>query len=45
MFGAIVEGTEVLDKIRVVQTGSSKGHQDVPLEDVVIESVEVVDEA
>jgi peptidyl-prolyl cis-trans isomerase B (cyclophilin B) len=43
VFGAVVEGTEVLDKIRAVQTGSSKGHQDVPLEPVIIESVTVDD--
>lgn len=43
VFGAVVEGTEVLDKIRVVQTGSSKGHQDVPVEPVIIQSVTVED--
>lgn len=42
VFGKVVEGTDVIDKIRKVRTGNKGGHQDVPLEDVVIESVEVV---
>lgn len=44
VFGKVVEGTEVLNKIRGVRTGSRKGHQDVPAEPVIIESVLVVDE-
>ena len=42
VFGKIVEGQDVVDKIRKVRTGSKGGHQDVPLEDVVIESMEIV---
>lgn len=42
VFGKIVEGTEVVDKIAKVKTGSKAGHQDVPVEDVVIESAEAV---
>ena len=42
VFGKVVEGTDVIDKIKKVRTGNKGGHQDVPLEDVVIESVEVV---
>ena len=41
VFGKVTEGSEVLDKIRAVQTGSRGGHQDVPTEDVIIESVEI----
>jgi peptidyl-prolyl cis-trans isomerase B (cyclophilin B) len=37
-----VEGEDVLDKIRVVPTGSKAGHQDVPNDPIVIESVTVV---
>ena len=37
VFGKVSEGTEVVDKIKGVQTGSSAGHQDVPREDVVIQ--------
>ncbi|MCL6555537.1 MAG: peptidyl-prolyl cis-trans isomerase [Burkholderiales bacterium] len=42
VFGRVVEGQEVVDKIRKVRTGQRAGHQDVPVEDVVIESAEVV---
>jgi peptidyl-prolyl cis-trans isomerase B (cyclophilin B) len=42
VFGKVTEGSEVLDKIRAVATGSTGGHQDVPTEPVIIESVEVV---
>jgi peptidyl-prolyl cis-trans isomerase B (cyclophilin B) len=44
VFGKMVEGEEVLEKIRNVPTGSSGGHQDVPNDPVIIESVEVVEE-
>lgn len=43
VFGKVVEGTEVLNKIRAVRTSSRKGHQDVPAEPVIIESVLIVD--
>jgi len=42
VFGKVVEGQDVVDKIRKVKTGSRGGHQDVPTEDVVIEKAEVV---
>jgi peptidyl-prolyl cis-trans isomerase B (cyclophilin B) len=42
VFGRVTEGTEVVDKIRKVKTGSRAGHQDVPVNDVVIEKAEVV---
>ena len=42
VFGKVVEGTEVVDAIRKVKTGNSSGHQDVPLEDVIITKAEVV---
>jgi peptidyl-prolyl cis-trans isomerase B (cyclophilin B) len=37
VFGKVVEGTEVVDKIRAVKTGRRGFHDDVPREDVVIE--------
>ena len=42
VFGRVVEGEDVLDKIRVVPTGSEAGHQDVPNDPIVIESVTVL---
>jgi peptidyl-prolyl cis-trans isomerase B (cyclophilin B) len=41
VFGKVVEGMDVLDKIRGVKTGSKGFHQDVPLDDVMIERAEV----
>ncbi len=37
VFGKVVAGTEVVDKIKAVKTGRKGYHDDVPLEDVVIE--------
>ena len=42
VFGKVVEGSEVVDAIRKVKTGNKAGHQDVPVEDVIIERAEVV---
>lgn len=42
VFGKVVEGMDTVDKIRKCSTGSAKGHQDVPKEDVVIESARVI---
>ena len=41
VFAEVVEGMDVVNKIKGVATGSNGFHQDVPLEDVVIESVTV----
>ena len=42
VFGEVVEGLDVVDKIRAVKTGNKGFHQDVPVEDVIIEKAEVV---
>jgi peptidyl-prolyl cis-trans isomerase B (cyclophilin B) len=39
VFGRVVEGMDVVDRIKGVATASRSGHQDVPQEDVVIRSV------
>lgn len=41
VFGKVMEGMDVVDAIRKVETGSFGFHQDVPKEDIVIEKVEV----
>ena len=41
VFGKVIAGTEVIDKIAKVKTGSKNGHQDVPTESVIIQSAEV----
>ncbi len=43
VFGKVVEGEEVLDKIRAVPTTSRNGHQDVPVDPVIIEKIEIVE--
>jgi peptidyl-prolyl cis-trans isomerase B (cyclophilin B) len=42
VFGKVVEGMDVVNKIKGVRTGRSGFHQDVPVEDVLIERAEVV---
>ena len=42
VFGKVVEGTDVVDKIKEVRTGSKGGHQDVPLDDVIIQKAEEI---
>ena len=39
VFGKVVAGMDVVDKIKAVRTGNAGGHQNVPVEDVVIKSV------
>ena len=41
VFGKVVEGQDVVDKIKGVSTTMRAGHQDVPAEDVIIEKAEV----
>lgn len=42
VFGKIVEGREVVDKIKTVPTANRGFHQDVPAEEVLIEKATVV---
>ena len=41
VFGKVTAGTDVIDKIKKVKTGNRNGHQDVPVEPVIIERAEV----
>jgi peptidyl-prolyl cis-trans isomerase B (cyclophilin B) len=41
VFGKVTAGADVVDKIKGVRTGNRGGHQDVPVEDVVITRAEV----
>ena len=44
VFGKVTDGEDVLDKIRCVQTNGPAGHQDVPVEPIIIESVTLIDQ-
>ncbi|CAI8215083.1 MAG: Peptidyl-prolyl cis-trans isomerase cyp18 [Marinobacterium sp. xm-d-530] len=41
VFGKVVEGQDVVDKIKLVPTTMKAGHQDVPVDDVIIEKAEI----
>ncbi|MBV8628295.1 MAG: peptidylprolyl isomerase [Paraburkholderia sp.] len=43
VFGKVVEGLDVVDAIRKVKTGSKGFHQDVPVDDVIIEKAIIVE--
>lgn len=43
VFGEVVEGMDVVDKIKKVATTSRRGHQDVPVDDILIERVEILE--
>jgi peptidyl-prolyl cis-trans isomerase B (cyclophilin B) len=43
VFGEVVEGKEVVDKIKKVTTGSRGFHRDVPADDVIIVKAEIVE--
>jgi peptidyl-prolyl cis-trans isomerase A (cyclophilin A) len=42
VFGKVVSGADVVDKIRAVQTGNKGGMQNVPLDTITIQSATVV---
>jgi peptidyl-prolyl cis-trans isomerase B (cyclophilin B) len=42
VFGRVTAGTDVVDEIRKVRTGTKGFHGDVPVEDVIIEKAEIV---
>lgn len=44
VFGKVVAGMDVVDKIKMVSTKGRAGHQDVPVNDVVIEKAVVVED-
>jgi len=44
VFGKVTSGTDVVDKIKAVKTGRKGFHDDVPLEDVVIDKAVVLSE-
>ena len=45
VFGTVKDGMDVVDKIAQDKTGNQQGHGDVPINDVVIEKVEIYNPA
>ena len=43
VFGEVAEGMDVVEKIKGVATTMKSGHQDVPVDDVIIEKAEIVE--
>ncbi|MGV8844160.1 MAG: peptidylprolyl isomerase [Pseudomonas sp.] len=43
VFGEVVEGLDIVEKIKAVATTMKSGHQDVPAEDVIIERAEFIE--
>ncbi len=43
VFGKTIDGLDVVQKIEKVKTGNKAGHENVPLEDVVLEKAEIID--
>ena len=43
VFGKVADGMDVVDAIAGVETGTQAGHQDVPVEPVVIQDVRISD--
>jgi len=44
VFGKVTEGMDVVKRIKGVPTTTRAGHQDVPADDIVIESAEVIED-
>ena len=43
VFGKVIEGTEIVDKMKLVKTGRRGMHDDVPVDAIVIESAIIVE--
>ena len=43
VFAEVIEGEDVVNRIKAVKTGMAGGHQDVPVEPVMIESATLVE--
>ncbi len=45
VFGRVTEGMDVVSRIEKASTGTQSGHQDVPLQDIVLERAEPIEDA
>ena len=44
LFGEVVDGMDVVNKIKSCRTTSKAGHQDVPVDDIIIETTDITDD-
>lgn len=44
VFGKIIDGMHIVDQIKGVATSTKLGHKDVPLSDVIIEKIQIIEE-
>ena len=44
VFGQVTDGMDIVEAIAAVQTGNAGFHQDVPVEDIVVEKVTITDQ-
>ncbi|WP_127470781.1 peptidylprolyl isomerase [Thiomicrorhabdus aquaedulcis] len=44
VFGKVVEGMDIVDEMAKVKTGSKRGHQDVPVEDIIITKTTLIED-
>ena len=44
VFGRVLEGMDIVNRMSTAETTSREGHDDVPAEDVILEKAEVVEE-
>lgn len=42
VFGKVVNGMDVINQIKVLATETKNGHQDVPVENIIIESAQII---
>lgn len=45
VFGEVVDGMDVVNRIKAVRTTTKMGHQDVPADDVIIEKAVVIEDS
>ena len=43
VFGQVTEGIEIVEQIGLVATGNNAGHSDVPIENIIINSVDIIE--
>ena len=44
VFGEVVDGLDIVEKIKGVPTSTKAGHQDVPTDDVIIEEASIIED-